>query len=250
MNYFEAIKIIEERHTDKYGIIVQADGDRGDSASRCGIYYTLRKLVEPREKTLRYKFQNCLDKLQVAKDTYVRHPDNKTPYSNGQLPQEYIADPKRFSRDQQSPLMVGLGFYDTSRSNLNGMFIAQLKRFGKFQNKDISGPQEVSTYIRAYNAWYLYPVLLLTDLAMLVNSGIRVVKRHLNPDDTSDDVVTMLLTIQAYYRLPTPVSWLSRKLYALSKPLDALRSYFREETQAPPLYALYEEVLKQMDYKE
>lgn len=238
ISYQQAVEVIEREYTDNLGIIVQRDGDRGDSASRVGIYYYLRILNETDNKQeLSETFHVVLDKLEIQPGIYVRHPDDT--YSNGTPVQSYVNNPSGFSRDQQTPIQIAMGEYPLERSRLQRLFAKQLSRLGTYQNKDIGGPETLSIYFRSLNSIGAYPVDLLGDVELLVNSLIRLGKRKANPDDTSDDVNHCLALIQAYYRYPTPISLLARQVYKLSNPMQALESYFRFETNAPPMAELF-----------
>lgn len=104
-------------NTDNLGLILDKNGDGGDSANRCGLVSTFMPIT-------------CIDLLKFEKNGIcVRHP-NQTPWNN----------PKNFSRDQLIPLMSGLSEkhqYETARR----IFWAHARRFFFCQNfeRDVPG---------------------------------------------------------------------------------------------------------------
>lgn len=243
MDYKQACASICTNYIDLCGVITQRNGDPGDTASRIGIYHYLRQLQEPENATyLSESFEKMLIEIEIEPGTYIRHPHMK------QFEEEtYVYDPNEFSRDQTMPIIVALGEYPEQKQRLKDLIKQQKKRFlFKFQNKDFFGPLELSAYIRATKNKWLTPLLLLSDIGLLVNAIIRDVKRDFDQNNTSDDVVLSLLMIQAYNTHPTPLSWLARQLYRMSSPMHALESYFSYSSSAPPLAELYRPIMNKI----
>lgn len=217
---------------DNNGLIVQADLDGGDTAGREGDYWFYQGLkkdpqVNPTE------FDRVLKLLQVRPGVFIRNPIRYN-------------DPKDFSRDQQTSIILALGEmekYDVLKTLLGN----QLRNFGLYPNGDIATPEDWGLYIRAFKAWYLYPALLVGDTFMLANSLIRLYKGK-NTDDVSDDVNHTLILLQAQYHMATPISFLARKLYKLIKGGIQTRWswYFRPETGANPFDELYRDLISRM----
>lgn len=242
MNYEEAVKDIFENHIDSDGLIVQRNRDPGDTASRVGLLHALRSFNKDNLEHNSMSFDHMLSKIEIRPGIYIRHP-----FVDAFKDQTFTFNEFDFSRDQAVPLIVALGLFDEQRVRLKNMFKQQCSRpLMKFQNKDFLGPLEASAYIRSFNFKLLYPFLLFMDVGLLVNAIIRVVRRALDPDDTSDDVIMALLVIQANKIMPTPLSFIARQIYKISKPMKALESYFRPETLAPPMHELYRPLLRKL----
>jgi len=199
-------------HRDSLGLIVQADGDGGDTCQRTGMYWFGRFVNDGKwlESTSR-QFMAEATKLEVGPGILVRHPEQP----------DFRSDPQSTSRDQQDPLVVALGVLEPlspvgkQKQLLNRIFRAHKDRFFKYQNKDIANPQTFGLYIRAFKAKWAYPFLFLTDLGLLFNAFVAPTQR--NPDDT-DDLNHIVRLTQAAIIMPTPVSWLARRLYARWRP--------------------------------
>lgn len=194
-------------HLDEYGLIVQADGDGGDTAQRMGMYgFALALTGEVPSNN--FSFSRALRSLEIEPGVCVRHP----------FQTDFRSDPKHFSRDQQDPLIIAAGAWE-NRSFVKRMFVSQIKRLFTYQNKDIGGPATAGIYIRALNAWYLWPLLLLCDLQLLFNAFAIWYRSRNNPDYVDDNNHIMRLA-QAQYDLPTPVSFAARKLYRRIRPIN------------------------------
>lgn len=185
-------------HLDENGLIVQADGDGGDTAQRTGMFYYL---YNDREG-----FTRALDQLEVDSGIYVRHP----------IQEGFRSDPRRFSRDQQRPLTIALGKYGMT-DRLWRMFSGQMLRMGKYQNLDVIGPIGIGEYIRAFNAKFFYPVLLLTDINLFLSSFYLVIEASFDPNSVDDNNHVMTL-LQARDVMPTPFGWLAMRVYMKFRP--------------------------------
>ena len=220
VSYQDAVQIIETQFTDHLGLPVQADGDRGDTASRVGLIYALRFLNEGMTQDLKDKFENALNQIEIESAVYVRHPDGTTPYPSGLPPEEYVADPKQFSRDQEEPIKIAMGFYPEQIPRLQRLYEKRLSTSMVYQNGDIPGPANEGTYMRSFGSNWYYPILSISDLDLLVNAGIRLVARKINPTDTSNDVVLSLMFLQAEQRTGTIISWIAKQIYKLSNTIQ------------------------------
>lgn len=219
---------------DSNGLIVQKDGDGGDTAGREGDYWFNIGLANSKgEASSAPEFKRVLELLQVSPGVFVRNP-------------VHYNDPKDFSRDQTMPLILAMGEmkeYGILKETLK----QQLKRFTFYQNRDIATPQDWGYYIRAFRAWYLYPVLLVGDLFMLTNSVIRCIKG--NDNDTSDDINHTLSLLQAQHVLQTPIGWLARKIYVTFRKggvQNAWDNYFNPASGANNFNEIYSDLIKEM----
>lgn len=218
-------------YTDDNGLIVQKDMDGGDSAGREGDYWFGTDLIEQHLDS--ESFNNTLTKLEVQPGVFVRNP-------------VHYNDPKDFSRDQTISLICAMGRMK-AYSTLKLLLEKQLKNYFRYQNGDVGFFEDAGYYIRAFKAWYLYPVLLLGDTQMFINSLVRLYKGR-DTNDVSDDINHTIALLQAQNTYPTPVSWLARKVYKFIK--GGIQSrwnwYFRAETGANPFNELYQPLISKM----
>lgn len=183
---------------DQYGLYVQADGDQGDCAHRTGsmlAYFALKAPLSYQAWTL-----HCIIKrnLMISPGIYIRHPD----------PVDYYANPKEFSRDQASRIIVGYACADY-KEPIRQWLRARAKAFFLHQNGDLMGPGEWANIIRGLSLWYLYPLLCLIDLKFLGD----LLNRQWQKWDLDALILWDLLLAKRKY--PTPiipiVCWLYRK---------------------------------------
>ena len=209
----------ETLHFDSRGLVVQADGDGGDSAQRVGMLYF--RLHDPAA------FSQALDQLEIAPGIYVRHPAQE----------DFRSNPNRFSRDQQRAIVMALGEYDM-QARLFRLAWVHFLRFGKYQNADYLGPSHLGEYIRAFRAWPLYPVLFITDWGLVLSSLDIAIRNRDVPDEVDDNNHLMAL-IQASGRFPTPVSFFAQKIYRKMRPLNLGNSNLGETDPAQGAISWY-----------
>lgn len=206
-------------HFDEHGLIVQSDGDGGDTAQRTGMFY----YVHRDERA----FERALDLLEVEPGVYVRHP----------FQHDFRNEPHRFSRDQQRPLVIALGKCGM-HDRLWRLTRAHLMRMGKYQNVDVMGPSHLGEYVRAFRFKALYPLLWITDLGLLFSSLETAVTARFDADFT-DDNNHLLSLLQAQDIMPTPISWLARKIYKNFRPENLGNSILGEPSPAQGALAWY-----------
>jgi len=215
---------------DNNGLIVQRDGDGGDTAGREGDYFFHLGLTG----YVYTDFDRVLEALQVSPGVFIRNP-------------VHYNDPKDFSRDQTVPLILAMG--EMGRTKVLKLLLKkQIKNYFRYQNNDIGAFSDVGYYIRAFKAWYLYPVLVLTDLQLIGESIIRCIQGK-NPVDTSDDINHTLALLQSQNRFPTVGSYIARKIYKLFRPggiQAAWDRYFSPESGANPFNDLYRDLISKM----
>jgi hypothetical protein len=256
-------------HVDAYALIAQKDGDVGDSLQREGMFafgHWLRydrlqnKVQLVRMPASRPAPGAIMDQFEVKPGIYVRHPD----------PTRWSSNPDTTSRDQLIPVIAYCGAYEDyprlwrlfKAVAARGMFAQNTVRIGEGQTeKKLPDTMLLNTslFIRAGGWWTapLYPVLLATDTIELVGTMIsmlpfewddhhqRLRRRTL---DDSDDNNAIIKHLMAATWKPTPISWLNRYLYSVSRPLTygntklgetnpvmgALRWYHRAENHGNP----------------
>lgn len=264
-----------DNYFDPQGLLVNRSlpngGDAGDTAQMTGLYRFGQyiKFQKDAEQLGRAKgrfAQECDMLTYVEKitdkdgkivrtvshpGTFVRHPGPCYPL--------WATNPRCFSRDQQRSLVVAMGALK-QRSHLWATFKNHVKRWGWYQNDqkiegggklaDFAAPDIWGEYIRAFamsgiwGARILYPVLLLTDLSATVGL-LSCFFKWRNPDEADDDNL-ILTTMQAKMCMPTPISWLNRKIYKRFRPKGpqwAMSHKHRAETGSPPFAELWNPIL-------
>lgn len=220
---------------DNWGLIVQLDGDGGDTCQRTGMYWFGRYLAEGKalESTARM-FMSDATKLEqpVGSGLLVRHPfqrDFRPPSRSPDLPVEtYRSDPNELSRDNFDALVIALGALEPKPKDplgneinkkpfLDRVFRAHRGRFYFYQNKDLAQLQTFSMYDRAYERGYMWLRTCACDIGLLFSS-LSIVVSTINKPDDSDDINHFVRLCQAVDRQSTPVSWLARILYAWFRP--------------------------------
>lgn len=218
---------------DIYGLIVQKDMDGGDTAGRESDFWYAYALSDPYPAQDSEEFVRVINQLEVAPGLFVRHP--RPPYN----------DPNDFSRDQSVPLILALSEMG-ERGTLKHMLVRQLKNLFRYQNGDIGLFQDAGYYIRGFKCLPMYPLLLLGDTQLLINSVLRVVISWVTRDNTSDDINHTLALLQAQRRMPTLISFVARKLYKRCvKGGVQFRwdRYFRPETGANEFNEIYRSLI-------
>jgi hypothetical protein len=223
---------------DANGLIVQENGDGGDTAGREGDYWFSQALYSHDAQALtmdqQHEFDRVLTLLQVSPGIFIRNP---VQYNN----------PKDFSRDQTVPLILAMG--QMKRPNvLWKLFKLQIKNLFRYQNNDIGFFQDLNYYIRAFNWLWLYPLLFIGDLFILGESIVRCIQGR-DPNNVGDDINHTLVLIQAQYNMATPISLLARFIYKKFRPQGiqyAWDWYFRPSTGANDFSDIYKKLIEAM----
>lgn len=139
-------------YIDETDLIVTSTGDGGDTAQNEGMFgITCVNKVS--------NYNAIIGKLEPKGDgIWVRHPIQ---YPN----------PKDFSRDQATSNIIAMGLFGF-KAALNRMALAQVKRFGLYQNGDLLLPDNIGQFIRAFNWKFLYLFLWFSDIFMVINTLI------------------------------------------------------------------------------
>lgn len=180
----------------------------------------------------------------------------------------------RLSRDQSIANVIGMGVLD--RDHLKKFFIAHLKyrallfttntrknwawppgdsRYNaqdyKWKLPDLTLGSFHAAYIRAFNARWAYPLLLILDLDLL---GGAIAKLFYAKDPSANDDLNHLLTqYQSQLVMPTPWSKLAHWVYSHRKfpnnagdaknPAQAcMNAYFNGNNPGPRLDLVYQEI--------
>lgn len=232
-------------YIDKYGMLVTKDQDGGDSCAHgfAVLYSGLVRNVSVPVKPISY-----LNTLEAQPGRYTRHPDHNKWYS----------DLDRLSRDQFTPLLAFIGYLKQKDFRWR-LFKAHLRRgllfawntrkngqyptFEEHQQKnsidawdykwklpDVTGPEIWAMWIRAYRAWYLYPLLCVLDLQTLFSS---IHRRYYTTDNIQMNQV--ILTDFSTRVLPTPISLLARRVYGKRVAREALTNMWGNQDYQPPI---------------
>lgn len=228
------------------GLLCQKDFDQGDTANRTGIYYTLLALIDAHDddkgRLVAGGFRADLDKLTASDGVFRRANDASRWYSW----------PGCFSRDQHATLILAAAANKDKRSlwNLTKRFFLRL---GFHQNTydmgadskrvipDILSPGEITTIIRGFRLYPLYPVLCILDVLLCADNYFR--KNNLWDADN-------LIAARLMYDLknmPTPGTFLNRYFYRKTDyKARILNNYAAENNGIPPLGELYVNVATEL----
>lgn len=192
---------------DTHGLLVQDDGDGGDSARSEWSYYLAgcaAKRNEPYEL-----FNNEMTEM-------VRNP----------TPNMWWSNPSLTSRDQALHAFTYLADSPT-REVFYAFLKAHIKRGLRCQNGDLLWAN-INTITRAMQWSILWPITVLWDISLLIGAmerchwlprwdqdNKRIVWRN-DPDDVGDDLNLQMSFAQPGH--PSPVRWLARKLYVKFRP--------------------------------
>lgn len=252
-------------YIDKDICIVQKDLDGGDSCFLWGFYWFAQLMLNPRlikdNSTTTdvifsgHLFLNFLKNYcrQDDKGIYwIRHPDESKWYakrgaggSQDQLVSiiacfSFIIDKSGLIDNILKPLFKRLGFFWNTRK------IGQLTGW---KIPDFISPTTIGVIIRALDHKYLKPFLWITDSFMILSVIWRLIYSMIDRDSTADDMNLQVVLFQSMMFDRTVFSsfafWLYKKRCSAKNsnirfgPLSALRNYFSEETEAPPMDDLW-----------
>lgn len=221
-------------YQDLHGLIIQKNGDGGDSLQRHGFNALAEYILNSedfKQKTLiRYDFIMKIEAFYSVNDFYCRYPF-----------QDWTSHPEITSRDQLTPNVILSNLleikYDKFINNVKGRL---LRHFGFYGNtltlknnqlapnrfQDVASPEHWS-HVLNRPFWLRH----LGDLFMLLNSFLRVHADKYDVDDNNH------LASLAHAKLvkPTLISNLAFSYYYRNRDwAGALREYHREESGGNP----------------
>jgi hypothetical protein len=227
----------------KNGIIVQMDGDSGDSCQRVGTYLFLNWIVGIKDVITA---SDMFYKLQSSRGRFRRTNDLS----------HWGSRPSNLSRDQLSVMRLALSVYKSAQFNTT--YLLQLKRFGFNQNflrgtddpdekwkcPDVMQPEELTCWIRHNDFWMLYPLVFCIDFLFLIYLLYR------DPKSWDSDNMTAQKMYYAVLNMPTPVAKLAFALYTKTNYLDCIDNYYAASNNGiPPMAELYREADKKVREK-
>jgi hypothetical protein len=254
-------------YLDEKGLIVQQNGDGGDTLQREGFWFEGAQLNFTPLPEGMSPYTNAM-KLLSTPAGLTRYW--QAPYNN----------PSDTSRDQLISNVRNLGYLRDIFKSLNYTWLSDIfwrvvKNWSRFQNGDIAFVNDYGRFIRAFGFWFLYPLLFICDLPLIVNALIicfwlaRTPSRWrtwpaskfswlywltnqyppnsqgapqspYGPSNTSNDINFIGDLAQAQKVYPTPISFLARKIYKHFRPNGAeyaLYSYFDPSSGANVQFA-------------
>lgn len=244
---------------DQYSLVVQKDGDQGDSAYRSAIFaFLLFAIKHPQAKEY---YDVMIRNLSVEEGIFRRTAELT----------HWGSNPNNLSRDQAAAILLAAAVNDDV-DTINAFNehayarkeLLEIPKYGKaldfintivafHQNvhpgtdapdsfrkvPDLFGINQASNEIRMKGQWWKYPVLVLRDIGFLFDLSAR--KKHLWDYDSlmAKDL------IYANMIMPTPASILAKKLYAKTDYIERLRiNYADSNNGIEPLGELYELVCR------
>ena len=203
--------LIFEPYVDKYGFPGNRRPDQslefGDSAQRLGMMWF---------------FERCTGKVTIGRPMF----NVDDPHNSGVFTETFLkGEPKRHWDKRLWEGQPGC----MSRDNATPMICAHagiakvwhwwlLKRFGFFWNTkdlgksqarkvpitDFAGPTVWGALWRSAGWWWLWPLLVVTDLFLLLKTLFRIFYSKVKPTHTTDDLNLQVLLHQAEVQYPTP----------------------------------------------
>lgn len=234
-------------YTENTGLLVQKDGDGGDSSYMTALASGLL-LLDRKAPAADYYFKSLVDRCNVKKGIWVRHPNKTKWYSN----------PNNLARDSMQTIMWCMAIFAIrfnslyAREILKDAWIKKMLRFGFHQNihigcdvphgtsgykiPDITSPEEISQMIRGMRFWFLYPLLLVLDFSLLFNVLFCRSKWD------ADSLLAKNIII-ANIKYVTPVGYLSKLIYRKTDYKSKIKNYYyKTGNSIEPLGDLYIQV--------
>lgn len=232
-------------HRDENGLIVQSDGDDGDSLHRQGVYIIGEMLVGGFPQ---------LDYVRTIQHLASYDAEGNISWRRGS---KIWTDSGNVSRDQLIPIFIMLGMIEGLAGFENKHLTATVKNFSRVApNGDIvlthwSVVQRAIGHRKGViGRAFLRASLCVSDLILLGGAIVKCLPWRYNDQEKRierndkgkvDDWNDVLPLIQAIYHFPTPVSFLARQVYrsfrgrslgsTMNEPDPWMRKY-REESDA------------------
>jgi hypothetical protein len=191
-------------YLDRTGLIVQSNGDGGDTAQRTGFYFSAR--------LIRAILGIANDPLPDGMAEFTKAWDLLTP--GGRLvrnPNNWNM-PNDTSRDQTRPMMIAGGLSgDAWRAAL---LLPQGKIIRRYPNGDVMSPENWNEYCRAIGS----PPGWLGDAFAYGDAYTRCSQSLGNPDDVGDDLNTLLTLVYFNVVQPTKTAKAALSLYLRRRP--------------------------------
>lgn len=229
---------------DKYlknDIVVQHDGDSGDSCQRTATFIFLNIICGRKDNTL---FSKMLFQIQSSRGRFRRSNDKN----------HWGFRPSNCSRDQVSIARIAMAAFNYKKPFLSSYW-QQLLRLGFHQNflkgtddvnerwkiPDIISPAEIAILIRGCNLWILWPFLWVIDLLR----SFDIIFRDKNNWD-QDNMLSQHLYFSVL-KMSTPIAVFNLAFYLRSNYLSRISNYYSIENNGiPPMIDLFKEADSKM----
>jgi len=193
--------------TDKHRLIVQVNGDGGDTAQREGWAWlgswVREKLNKPWEFKRTISFPQVMALLEDGQSGVLRrHPDqwNK---------------PQDFSRDQTIPIVAALGVWN-DKQRLQRLWEKTQARNFLAQNGDMLLPEHVNLFQRALGN----SPSILGDGQLGLSVAARISSGGQDMDDVGDDLNLLVMLIMSKIRSSTSISETAVAAYGADRPVN------------------------------
>ena len=210
---------------DEFGCLITQDGDGADSLRFTAFHEVLYRVGG--ERIVAPILTERMSEYYLGKGYWRRHPDQSKWYS----------DPRTASRDQIIAAMRAMAL-SGKKKELIWSFLRILCRLGFAQNyiQNDYGPKKLPDFmlfsalectIRGLKLYPLYPLLCLLDVGGIINALLIAYAPRWNDTtlrpvprttDDVDDENYITYHVHALKQMPTPISWLARRIYARTRP--------------------------------
>lgn len=232
------------RFIDKWGLLDKVYmPDGGDTCHREGTFWSLLGMMSDADSVLWLErfhrdeddYLAIMKKLHVDNGVFVRHV----------RPLNDVNSWDRMSRDQFQPMVIAAGYWSkeelskiikghrsrgflfctntrkngATRHNHGKVVAGEIRDYG-WKLPDITGLEILGNFIRSKKSWFFYLALFICDIEGLFGS----IKWRCFPKHNIALNHTLSL-LQACHRLPTPLSWLSRKIMPFERLFDLIQDH-------------------------
>lgn len=244
---------------DQHGLLdKKSNADGGDSCQRQGMYYTLVKIIGDKYEYPYHEDPYALYSMKMLQP----HPGIILRHTKKDW---WASDWDRGSRDQTIPYLTMCALNDTRflTKYLKGfakrLFLFTNNTRRNWVTKSNHGqPHWNSTYdyswkipdiaislwpifIRGFGIKILWPILLILDIELVINSLIYRLK-----PDYSDVLNHTTLMMFSRHKMPTPWVWLANKIHPTKLAAKKMKVYFKGEGDLkffPQMFMETEEVI-------
>lgn len=238
----------------KNDIIVQTDGDSGDSAQRTASFFALSGMAKIDPLTVNMysnlEYENSIKQHEVTPGIYRRSNDMN----------HWGHNPNNFSRDQWSIMQLAFAVNGDKKRLLESMSMLLSHRLfhqnthegtdgNKPKTPDLAHPSHFSVFIRGMNWWILWPLLCLIDLLLV---GDLICRKYFDSAKDYDNQFAQQL-LYANIKLKTPISSIVLYMYKNTDfiaKLDAYHSVTRNGIPCFPALFWLAYTKNQIDIKE
>jgi len=202
---------------DSNGLLVQRDGDGGDTAQREGWAWFGNWL---RSSELKMSSPVVLPISFAATMNMLEHPTRRGEFRRHPTQPGFRSDPDAFSRDQIIPLVAAMGVWgDVDR--VKRSWAAKRPCHGVLTcvqgTQDLIGPDLVNLYRRA---WGEAPDPN-GDLVLAGGVLTRLSQAQSNPEDVGDDLNLIVELLMAKVRSPSSATEQATTLYSKNRAVSA-----------------------------